>query len=149
MSTKQMLTVIVATLTLGVMAAQAAPQTTCPIMGGKINKKLFVDANGKRIYVCCEDCVAAVKANPEKVIKEMEAKGVELEKVKPATHPQTTCPIMGGKVNKSLYVDAEGKRIYVCCQTCINAVKANPKKIIKKMEAEGIELEKVPAVDLK
>ena len=27
--------------------------------------------------------------------------------------PQSTCPIMGGGINKSLYVDHEGKRIYV------------------------------------
>ncbi|HUT37359.1 MAG TPA: hypothetical protein VNE39_28005, partial [Planctomycetota bacterium] len=29
------------------------PQTTCPVMGGKIDRKLFVDYEGKRIYVCC------------------------------------------------------------------------------------------------
>ncbi|MFZ2655306.1 MAG: hypothetical protein WAX69_10310 [Victivallales bacterium] len=54
-------------------------QTECPIMGGKINKSLFVDAQGKRIYVCCGGCIGKVKADPEKYIKEMEAKGIVLE----------------------------------------------------------------------
>ncbi|MFZ2658691.1 MAG: hypothetical protein WAX69_27410, partial [Victivallales bacterium] len=40
---------------------------------------LFVDAKGKRIYVCCGGCIGKVKADPEKYIKEMEAKGIVLE----------------------------------------------------------------------
>ena len=59
--------------------------------------------------------------------------------------PQTTCPVMkGSPVSKSLYVDAEGYRIYVCCGGCEKAVKANPAKYIAQMKAEGVELEKAP-----
>ena len=59
--------------------------------------------------------------------------------------PQTTCPVMkGSPVNKSLYVDAEGYRIYVCCGGCIDAVKADPAKYIAQLKAEGVELEKTP-----
>jgi len=58
--------------------------------------------------------------------------------------PQTTCPVMGGKINPTLYVDAEGYRIYVCCGGCIGKVKAEPEKYIKQMKAEGVELEKAP-----
>ncbi|HAL92632.1 MAG TPA: hypothetical protein DCM68_06375 [Verrucomicrobia bacterium] len=59
--------------------------------------------------------------------------------------PQTTCPVMkGNPVNKSLYVDAEGYRIYVCCGGCVGAVKADPAKYIAQMKAEGVELEKAP-----
>jgi YHS domain-containing protein len=54
-------------------------QTTCPVMGGKINKKLFVDVKGKRIYVCCAGCISKIKANPDKYIKQMEAEGIVLE----------------------------------------------------------------------
>ena len=55
-------------------------QTECPIMGNKINKNLFVDAQGKRIYVCCGGCIAKIKADPEKYIKELEEKGIVLDK---------------------------------------------------------------------
>lgn len=59
--------------------------------------------------------------------------------------PQTTCPVMkGSPVNKSLYVDAEGYRIYVCCGGCLGAVKADPAKYIAQLKAEGVELEKTP-----
>ena len=58
--------------------------------------------------------------------------------------PQTICPIMGGKINKKLYVDHAGKRIYVCCPGCLGKVKKDPAKIIKQLEAQGITLDKVP-----
>ncbi|MBT3377320.1 MAG: hypothetical protein HN742_04780 [Lentisphaerae bacterium] len=61
------------------------PQTTCPVMGGKINKKLYADVNGKRIYVCCAGCIAPIKKAPEAFIKKLEAKGVVLDKT-PGEH---------------------------------------------------------------
>jgi YHS domain-containing protein len=54
---------------------QLKPQTTCPVMGGEINKSLFVDYKGKRIYVCCEGCLEKLKKNPEKYIKKLEKMG--------------------------------------------------------------------------
>ena len=57
---------------------------------------------------------------------------------------QTACPVMGGQVNTNLYLDAAGKRIYVCCTGCIGEVKKDPEKFIKKLEAEGITLDKTP-----
>jgi len=54
-------------------------QTECPIMGNKINKSLFVDIQGKRVYVCCGMCIGKVKTDPERYIKELEEKGVVLE----------------------------------------------------------------------
>ena len=61
------------------MAAQA--QTTCPIMGGTINKKLYADHNGKRVYFCCQGCEPQFKKNPEAFIKKLESQGVKLETV--------------------------------------------------------------------
>ncbi len=58
---------------------------------------------------------------------------------------QTTCPVMVGQaVNPKLYVDAAGYRIYVCCGSCLKAVKADPAKYIAKMKADGVEPEKEP-----
>ncbi len=58
--------------------------------------------------------------------------------------PQTTCPIMGGEVNKDLHVDVLGKRIYVCCPYCIGEIKKDPAKYIKALEDSGQELELAP-----
>lgn len=58
--------------------------------------------------------------------------------------PQTTCPVLGGDINKDLYVVFKGKRIYVCCSDCIEVIKKNPEKYIKKLEAQGVVLENTP-----
>lgn len=57
---------------------------------------------------------------------------------------QIECPIMGNKVNKNLFVDYEGKRVYVCCGGCIEKVKSDPAKYIKELEAKGIVLDEAP-----
>ncbi|MEN8140713.1 MAG: hypothetical protein ABFR97_05750 [Thermodesulfobacteriota bacterium] len=59
--------------------------------------------------------------------------------------PQKSCPVMGGEINRDLYVDVEGKRIYVCCDYCIGEIKKDPAKYIKKLEDAGQELEAAPA----
>ena len=58
--------------------------------------------------------------------------------------PQTTCPVMGGKINKNMYVDVKGYRIYICCAGCNKAIKANPDKFIEKMKKDGVALKKIP-----
>jgi YHS domain-containing protein len=62
------------------------PQTLCPVMGGKINRDVFVDYKGKRIYFCCPGCDGKFREDPEKYLKQMRDKGVEPEDV-PHEHP--------------------------------------------------------------
>lgn len=59
-------------------------------------------------------------------------------------HPQTVCPVMGGEIDKDVYIDYEGKRVYFCCPMCIDKFKADPAMYIKKLEDEGVVLEKAP-----
>jgi hypothetical protein len=81
-----------AAVALGVLSVSAAdtppaaakPQVTCPVMGGPVNKDKFVDAEGYRIYVCCDVCVAKVKADPKKYIAKIRANGEEPAKAPPA-----------------------------------------------------------------
>lgn len=62
----------------------------------------------------------------------------------PVLLKQTQCPVMGGDINKDIYVDVEGKRIYLCCKGCEEAVKKEPLKYIQQMTAAGIALESAP-----
>jgi len=61
--------------------ALAAPQTTCPVMGGKINKQLYVDYKGQRVYFCCMACPAEFKKNPEKYLQKLKDMGQEPEQL--------------------------------------------------------------------
>jgi len=64
-------------------AVAVKAQTTCPVMGGEVDKTQFVDYDGKRIYVCCGGCMAKIKKDPAKYVKQLEAEGVTLDKAEP------------------------------------------------------------------
>jgi Cu(I)/Ag(I) efflux system membrane fusion protein len=59
------------------------PQTHCPVMGGEINKEVFTDYNGMRIYFCCAGCDAEFKADPEKYLQQMKAENIAPENLEP------------------------------------------------------------------
>lgn len=46
-------------------------QKTCPVMGGAINKELFVEYKGKKVYFCCAGCEETFQKNPEKYIAKL------------------------------------------------------------------------------
>jgi Cu(I)/Ag(I) efflux system membrane fusion protein len=117
---------------------QLKPQTLCPVMGGEINRDVFTDYNGMRIYFCCPSCDAEFKADPEKYLKQMRDAGVEPEQL---AKPQTLCPVMGGEINKEIYTDYNGMRIYFCCAGCDGEFKADPEKYIAQMRENGVEPE--------
>jgi len=60
-------------------ALQATTQAKCPVLGGDINKQVYADYNGKRIYFCCSGCDTEFKKDPEKYMKKLEEQGVTLE----------------------------------------------------------------------
>jgi YHS domain-containing protein len=65
-------------------------QTFCPVMwGNPINRNVFSDYGGKRVYFCCTECQAKFKDSPQLYIKKLEDKGVVLEKA-PATTDTTS-----------------------------------------------------------
>jgi putative intracellular protease/amidase len=58
---------------------------------------------------------------------------------------QTTCPEMGGPVDEKLHVDHQGKRIYLCCEMCREAVAKNPERAIANLAAKGQSVRAIPA----
>jgi YHS domain-containing protein len=50
-----------------VTAVAVITQTTCPVMDGNpIDKNVFTEYKGQKVYFCCQECVAKFKAEPEK-----------------------------------------------------------------------------------
>lgn len=145
-------TLSVMLIALGAVALMAAPvtagqegvgagkavklQTTCPVGGEKIDKTVYADHEGHRVYFCCDNCKATFKKEPAKYIKQLQEQGVTVAKL------QTECPVMGGAINKSSYVDRNNKRIYLCCDGCKGKV---TDARIAELEAQGIVFESVPA----
>jgi len=48
--------------------AAAIEQTDCPVMGGAINKTIFTEYKGKKVYFCCSPCKEKFEQEPEKYI---------------------------------------------------------------------------------
>jgi YHS domain-containing protein len=52
-------------------ALPSAEQTVCPVMGGTVNKEIFVEYKGKKVYFCCPSCVGEFQKDPEKYISKL------------------------------------------------------------------------------
>jgi len=53
-------------------ATVAVEQTTCPVMDGNpIDKNIFVEYKGKKVYFCCKACPEKFLANPEKYVSKL------------------------------------------------------------------------------
>jgi len=52
-------------------AAEMIEQTTCPVMDGAINKELYTEYKGKKVYFCCEGCKEKFEENPEQYIAKL------------------------------------------------------------------------------
>jgi YHS domain-containing protein len=51
--------------------AAAMEQTTCPVMGGAVDKSVFVEYKGKKVYFCCPECKAEFEKEPEKYVAKL------------------------------------------------------------------------------
>jgi hypothetical protein len=43
-------------------------QTACPVMAGAINKDIFTEYKGKKVYFCCTGCKEKFEKEPEKYL---------------------------------------------------------------------------------
>jgi len=55
-----------------VMPKTEIAQKLCPVTGDLINRNIFVDYDGRRIYLCCDMCPAQFKKDPEKFLKKLD-----------------------------------------------------------------------------
>ncbi len=46
-------------------------QTLCPVMGGPINKEVFIEYKDKKVYFCCGGCDDVFLKDPEKYMDKL------------------------------------------------------------------------------
>lgn len=146
--------------TVSTQRSAGTPQTMCPVMGNPVNKDVYVDYKGHRVYFCCAGCDGTFLDDPDKFIKEMQDKGIVLDKtpsegaapekdadeeiVRVVPGPQTKCPMMGTPIDKDSFLDHGGYRIYFCCMGCAKAFAIKADELTDKLLKDGIVLEKTP-----
>lgn len=123
----------------GLVFAQAAdkpapkPQTACPVTGKAINKEVYVDYQGQRVYFCCPACPDKFRKDPEKYFAQFEKEGIELENI------QKACPVSGEKLDdhgEPSVIHYKGRTVKFCCPACEKPFKAEPEKYLKQMPGE-------------
>ncbi|MEN8254248.1 MAG: efflux RND transporter periplasmic adaptor subunit [Verrucomicrobiota bacterium] len=67
---------------MSVESMEMRPQTLCPIMGNPVNKEVYADYQGQRIYFCCAGCDSTFMEDPEKHLDQMRAENIQLEQTK-------------------------------------------------------------------
>ena len=112
-------------------AKKTKPQTTCPVMGSKINKKIYTDYQGQRVYFCCPMCKGPFAKDPEKYFKKIAESKVVLKSV------QKKCTVTGKPIDRKNYVDYKGRRVYFCTSECQISFKEKPKKHLEKLNRQS------------
>jgi len=46
-------------------------QKECPVIKGPINKEIFTEYKGKKVYFCCQGCKEEFEKNPEKYVSKL------------------------------------------------------------------------------
>ncbi|HEY2908798.1 MAG TPA: hypothetical protein VGI99_01040 [Gemmataceae bacterium] len=121
------------------MAANQGGQTHCPVTGAPLPADAIpVLANGRTVFVCCANCAAKVKANPDAFVpKATAAQPSALPPTPLATSAalpfggQKLCPVTGEELTSgAIAVNTRGQKVYVCCPGCAMKVKLNPDKYL-------------------
>jgi len=99
-------------------------QTVCPVMGGKINKDIYTDIQGQRVYHCCTGCEKPMKADPDKYFKKAAEAGVRFETV------QVLCPISSEPIDEEISTYFEGRTVKFCCGDCLAIFEKDPQKYL-------------------
>ncbi len=61
--------------------SELSQQSTCPVMGSDIDKSIYSDYNGDRVYFCCSMCVSKFDADPETYLQVIKDNGEEPEHI--------------------------------------------------------------------
>jgi YHS domain-containing protein len=85
----------------------------CPVSGKAVDPAATVDFNGGKVYLCCENCPAAFKADPAKY-----AAKANLQLVQTKQLEQTACPLTGKPTKPNILVDVDGVKVGLCCNNC-------------------------------
>ena len=53
------------------VVSEVIEQKTCPVMAGAINKELYTEYKGKKVYFCCSGCKEMFEKEPDKYISKL------------------------------------------------------------------------------
>lgn len=112
-------------------------QIKCPVMGGPLDGKTFIEYQGRKIGFCCDGCPQAFKADPAKY----------LSKSKEWSTEQVHCPVTGKAINPKFSTKYEGKTVYFGSEAALTQFKAEPAKYAAALRPEAGIIARGPTAD--
>ena len=113
-------------------------QEQCPVDGRQPRRDVFADADGQRVFLCSAACAEAFRKDPAKHISKLKEQGVTPFTV------QATCPVNDKPIDRSVYEDISGFRIYFCSTGCGETFKRDPNKYAGKQMQAGVAFDLAP-----
>ncbi|MBK6939013.1 MAG: hypothetical protein IPH13_02250 [Planctomycetes bacterium] len=103
-----------------------ANNATCPIMGDKNeDAKHTIVLQGYEVALCCEDCIAEARANPQvTLVKALDPKVKDLE--------NSICPITGEEVAANAFCLIGDTLVRLSSPGCAESVKEDPEGTLEK-----------------
>lgn len=98
---------------------KAVTNKLCPVSGGPVVEKYRTEYKGQYVYLCCEGCVNEFNKSPETFVAKMSKEEQD------AIKANTVCPISGEPVDQKKFVEFEGRKVYFCCEHCMDKYKAD------------------------
>ena len=79
------------------------------------------------LLVICTIALMSCKKKPEPAAPE------ETKEISVAAVQQKICPVMAGPIDKDIYTDYKGRRVYFCCQACKTEFEKDPQEYVSKL----------------
>ncbi len=112
------------------LAGHPRVQITCPVSGDTVDRKVFVERDGDKVYFCCSACVTKFEGDSKKYAANL---------ANSYTY-QTKCPVMGNTVDPASFTKlADGRKIYYCCDGCEGKLFGTPAKYAKNLSTQGFQ----------
>jgi YHS domain-containing protein len=89
----------------------------CPVSGGPVSEKYRAEYKGQYVYMCCEGCLTEFNKSPDTFVAKLSKEDQEAIKV------NELCPVSKEPIDKSLSVEFEGRKVYFCCDHCVEKYK--------------------------
>jgi YHS domain-containing protein len=89
----------------------------CPVSGGPVSEKYRAEYKGQFVYMCCEGCLNDFNKNPEAFVAKMS------KEERDAIAINEKCPISGEPIDKTKSLEFEGRKVYFCCDHCVEQYK--------------------------
>lgn len=97
----------------------------------------------KSIFTILMVALIAVMVAMPAMSADEEKKAEEKTEIPEGFIAQTTCPVMGGKITSTSFLDYEGQRIYFCCDGCESSLLKDPDKFFEQAAKDKIMFENV------